>query len=94
MRDGARVSKIYHPPLSPCDRLLGLSSVSEATKTRLRDQFKELDPVRLLHEIRIAQQTLADFAANGTYAKPPPAATLDVASFMSNLSKAWQQGEV
>ena len=93
-RDGARVSKIYHPPMTPCDRLLSLPAVSEATKAKLREQFQELDPVRLLQEIRSAQQALVAFAANGTHEKPSLAAIPDVAAFMSSLSKAWQHGEV
>ncbi len=93
-RDGARMSKIYHAPMTPCDRLLSLPNVSDAIKTRLREQFIELDPVQLLHEIRTAQRALADFAANGTHEKPSLAAIPDVAAFVSSLSKAWQQGEV
>ena len=93
-RDGARVRKIYHAPMTPCDRLLALPSVSEATKARLREQFQELDPVRLLQQIRAAQLALASFAANGTHEKPSLTATPDVAAFMSSLSKAWQHGEV
>ena len=35
-RDGARVNKIYHPPATPCDRLLAHASVGPAIKTRLK----------------------------------------------------------
>ncbi len=56
-RDGARVHKIYYPPMTPCDRLLGLPTVADETKTRLRAQFAVLDPVRLLQEIRAAHNT-------------------------------------
>jgi len=93
-RDGARVSKKYHPPLTPCDRLLALPNVNETTKARLREQFTGLDPVRLLHEIRAAQHTLAGFAANGEHEPEPLAAVPDVATFLRGLSRAWQDGEV
>ena len=54
-RDGARVSKTYHPPATPCNRLLGSARVSDAVKQELREQFAGLDPVRLLRDIRSAQ---------------------------------------
>ena len=87
-RDGARVHKIYYPPMTPCDRLLGLSAVADETKTRLRAQFAVLDPVRLLQEIRAAQHTLADLSATGRPDRPPPLPITDVATFLSSLSRA------
>ena len=93
-RDGARVSKVYHSPMTPCDRLLGLPSVTEAIKTRLREELNGLDPVRLLHEIRASQRALADLAANGRHEKAPSPAAPDIATFLSSLSQAWQHGEV
>jgi len=91
---GARVHKTYHPPMTPWDRLLGLPNVAETTKAGLREQFTALDPVRLLQEIRAAQNTLADLAATETHEHAPPAPVTDVATFLSSLSKAWQSGEV
>jgi hypothetical protein len=64
-RDGPRVRKVYHPPMTPCDRLLGLRTVSEANKALLREQFAALDPVRPLANIRAAQRRVADFATRG-----------------------------
>ncbi len=93
-RDGARVHKTYHPPKTPCYRLLGLPQVPEVTKARLREQFAALDPVRLLQEIRASQQTLAGLAATGTREQIPPLPVTDVATFLSNLSRAWEGGEV
>ncbi len=93
-RDGARVHKTYHPPMTPCNRLLGLPAVADETKARLREQFAALDPVRLLQEIRAAQHTLAGLAATGrpeTLAPPP---VTDVATFLNNLSMAWESGEI
>ena len=93
-RDGARVKKSYHPPKTPCDRLLERSDVCESIKVRLRTQFSALDPVKLLQQIRAAQQVLANHS-NGApqiAISPPPVA--DVATFLSGLSTAWQAGEV
>ena len=93
-RDGARVHKTYHAPMTPCDRLLGLPAVTDETKARLRDQFAALDPVRLLQEIRAAQHTLAELAATGRPNRIPLPPIADVATFLSSLSRAWEAGEV
>lgn len=91
-RDGARVHKTYHPPMTPCDRLLALPNVPETTKAKLREQYTALDPVRLLQEIRAAQNTLAGLTEAGT--QEAPALVTDVSAFLSSLSKAWEGGEV
>jgi len=93
-RDGARVHKTYHAPLTPCDRLLGLADVTEKTKVALRAQFMALDPVRLLQEIRTAQHTLAGHATTGRLEQVPTVPVADVATFLNSLSIAWQAGEV
>lgn len=93
-RDGARVHKKYHAPLTPCDRLLASEAIGEDVKNLLREQFSALDPVRLLQEIRTAQQTIADLAGSDRPAESSPRDPIDVTSFLSNLSKAWQEGEV
>jgi hypothetical protein len=41
-RDGALVHRCYHPPLTPCQRLLASSSVDEIVKQHLREQFDAL----------------------------------------------------
>ncbi|MEO8188644.1 MAG: hypothetical protein ABI580_14920 [Burkholderiaceae bacterium] len=50
------MSKTYYPPATPRDRFLASASVSEVVKRQLREQFTGLDPVRLLRDIRSAQQ--------------------------------------
>lgn len=92
-RDGARVHKVYLAPATPCDRLLAHDSVEPAIKEKLKAQFKGLDPVRLLQEMRSAQQTLSDFAAHGVRAEAAPAGESDVAVFLASLSSAWKEGE-
>jgi hypothetical protein len=92
-RDGARVHKVYFAPATPCDRLLAHDSIEPAIKEKLKVQFKGLDPVRLLQEMRTAQQILSDFAAHGVRTEERPTDESDVAVFLANLSVAWKDGE-
>ena len=87
-RDGARVHKTYHPPMT----LLTLPSVPETTKAKLREQYTALDPVRLLQQIRTAQNALASLTDAGT--QEPPALVPEISTFLSSLSNAWRGGEV
>src|ERR1700716_3369580 len=59
-REGAKVIKRYHPPSTPCERALAHPKVAAAVKTRLRDQYRTLDPVALLAEIRALQEQLGN----------------------------------
>ena len=94
VRDGAKVTKRYHPPLSPYQRLLADPRTSDAVRHRVSDLHATLDPVRLLSEIRLAQRQLvaiADRPVSGE-ALPPSAPTL--AQFLVGLRTSWQAGEV
>lgn len=93
-RDGARVHKTYYPPATPCDRLLASDRVSEDVKRKLRAQFEQLDPVALLGDIRIAQQTLSDFASSPSSTSTTSAGSVDVTAFLDSLATAWKAGEV
>ena len=93
-RDGAKVTKRYHPPATPCERLMAEARTSEEVRHRLEAQRETLDPVRLLRQIRAAQQQLvglADGPVIGNVA-PPTAPTLE--QFLSGLRTAWREGEV
>ena len=95
-RDGARVKKVYHPPATPCDRIIAHPAVDPAVKEKLVAQFQSLDPVRLLQQIRLAQQALSDIATYGPpaqQAEPTPSPT-PIGEFLSSLSTAWKGGEV
>ena len=92
-RDGARVHKVYLAPATPCERLLAHSGVEPAIKEKLAAQFKSLDPVRLLQEIRLAQQTLSDLAAHGVHNETAPGSVSEVSVFLASLSLAWKDGE-
>jgi hypothetical protein len=52
---GAKVTKRYHPPLTPCDRLLQTEGIALATKDKLREVSAQLDPLKLLEEMRAVQ---------------------------------------
>lgn len=96
-RDGARVTKRYHKPLTPCDRLLADSRVAESAQQRIVALRADLDPVRLLAEIRSAQQslvTLADAADATRIAASSVERTVPIDTFVSGLRTAWRDGEV
>lgn len=93
-RNGAVVKKRYHSPATPYQRLLDDGRVSDDVRERLRAVAGDLDPVRLLREIRLAQARLAEIAdrAVGDFGTAPQAATL--AEFLVGLRTAWKEGEV
>jgi hypothetical protein len=61
-RDGARVRKRYHRPATPCQRLLADPRTSQEVRDRVTALYAALDPVRLLSDMRAAQQQLVDIA--------------------------------
>ena len=52
--------KLYHSPSTPYERALAHPKVTAAVKKRLRDQYRSLDPVGLLAEIRATQEELGN----------------------------------
>ena len=91
-RDGATVRKRYHPPATPCQRLLADPRTNEEVRRRVQELRAVLDPVRLLKEIRTVQQQLvaiADGTALGDMTKPT-SPTLE--QFLSGLRTAWKDG--
>jgi hypothetical protein len=94
-RDGARVHKRYHAPATPCERLLAHEGVSASVKEALKAQLQQLDPVRLLQEIRAEQQVLSEIVVHGPSAAAATAlAATDVKTFLAGLATAWRDGEV
>jgi hypothetical protein len=89
-RDGAWVFKRYHQPATPCQRLLADPRTPEAVRQRLEQIYGQLDPIRLLHDIRTAQQRLVEQADALPTAEDKP--VLD--DFLAGLRTAWQAGEV
>jgi integrase-like protein len=91
-RLGAKVRKTYHAPETPYARLLVCAAVTDEMKERLRAVAVQLDPLRLLEEIRTVQHHLAALAAGQTSHLARSEGTLD--SFLTGLATAWRHGEV
>jgi hypothetical protein len=92
-REGAKVIKKYHPPATPCERLLERKDVSDQCKEQLRQTLAALDPVRLLREIREAQRLLAQLEVGVANAETAPT-TPELSGFVASLSTVWRDGEV
>lgn len=92
-RQGAQVTKRYHPPQTPCERLLRAESLPEAAKAKLRDVASALDPLKLLEEIRAVQAHLAA-VADGEKLPSAAAEPPDLSAFVASLSSAWRAGEI
>jgi hypothetical protein len=92
-RQGAQVTKRYHPPQTPCERLLLAETLSDDVKVKLREVGNALDPLQLLEEVRAMQSHLVVLAQGG---KPPASSTQepDLGAFLASLSSAWRAGEV
>ncbi|MET4323763.1 DDE-type integrase/transposase/recombinase [Bradyrhizobium sp. RT5a] len=98
-REGAKVIKRYHPPLTPYERALAHPKVTAAAKKRLRDQYRSLDPVALLAEIRATQDELGNRVdrragqARGLQCASTSTAPATAASFAKTLGKTATAGE-
>ena len=61
-RDGAKVTKRYHPPATPHQCLISEPRTRVATRGRVAAVYATLDPVQLLSAIRSGQQRLVEIA--------------------------------
>jgi len=89
-RQGAKVKKTYHPPATPCARLLAQASVPEAVKEKLRSERDRLDPLELLHRIREAQAAVAALASEDPGGGP---GRESLEQFLAKLPELWRAGE-
>ena len=92
-REGARVRKRYHAPATPCERLLADPRTPEAVRERVEALRASLDPVRLLREMRAAQQTLVAIADQGVESALA-VGTPPIEEFLAGLRTAWREGDV
>lgn len=90
-REGARLTKRFLKPATPCDRLLEHPEVSFEVKDMLREQRAELVPVALLHTIREART--APVALSSPDGQPAHARE-SLEQFLSRLPELWRFGEV
>jgi hypothetical protein len=93
-RDGALVRKRYHPPATPCQRVLADPRTNEEVRRRVNKVRATLDPVRLLQQIRTAQQQLVDIADKPALGEPAKPTSPTLEEFLSGLRTAWKEGEV
>jgi hypothetical protein len=101
-REGVKVIKRYHPPSTPYERALAHPEMGAAAKQRLREQYRTLDPVALLAEIRAAQEELGnriDHRACDARGRQRPAkspvqsSTPNAVAFANTLGKTVEIGE-
>lgn len=91
-RNGAKVTRRYESPMTPCERLLRHAEVDEKVQARLLSVRDQLDPLELLHHIREGQAALAKLASKPDFSEGPGKRTLD--QFLSELPTLWKSGEV
>ncbi len=90
-RIGAKVKKTYHPPATPCDRLLDSPKYSIKKKNILINIRKSLNPMALLNEIRNNQEVLAALSS----AEPSmEVEQKNLEDFLKQLPGLWKNGEV
>ncbi|WP_296644569.1 hypothetical protein [Roseinatronobacter sp.] len=88
------MTKRYHPPLTPFQRVQAHPAVAQEAKDELAAQFGKLDPVVLLHAIRQSQARLTALADAGPVNEDAHDPRADVDTFLSGLRHAWKEGEV
>jgi hypothetical protein len=89
-REAGKVKRTYHPPATPCERLLAHPQVTDEVKAALRKQRDRLDPVELLHRIRQGQAALAALSKGDIAAGPNKDG---LGQFLASLPELWRQGE-
>ncbi len=94
VRDGAKVTKRYHAPATPYQRLMADPRTSEEVQRRVGALHATLDPVRLLSEIRLAQQQLVEIADRPVTGEATASSAPTLAQFLLGLRTSWQEGEV
>jgi Integrase core domain len=102
-REGAKVIKRYHAPSTPYERALAHPKLPAAVKQRLRGQYRTLNPVALLAEIRTAQEELGNRvdrragdkqrAGKGIAPQPVQSSTPNPVAFAKTLGMMIEAGE-
>ena len=91
-REGARVRKRYHPPATPCQRLLADPRTPPEVCERVAELSGRLDPIRLLGQMRVRQQRLVEIADKPVAAPSAPTVP-PLEQFLAGLRIAWREGE-
>ena len=90
--EGARVRKRYHPPATPCQRLLADPGTPRQAHDRIAELSDRLDPIRLLRQMRARQQRIVDIA-DQPVAAPSDTDVPPLEQFLAGLRTAWREGE-
>ena len=93
-RDGAKVTKRYHPPATPHQRLVSDPRTTVATRERVAALYATLDPVQLLSAIRSGQQRVVEIADRPVSGERLAPTAPTMGEFLSGLRTAWREGEV
>ena len=93
-RDGAKVTKRYHAPATPHQRLISDPRTTVAIRERVAAIHATLDPVQLLSAIRSGQQRLVEIADRLVLGETPAPTAPTLEEFLSGLRTAWREGEV
>ncbi len=89
-RIGAKVTKKFLSPQTPCDRLLSDPRVSTESKEYLSATRREQDPLELLHEIRKTQEALVSLSTEGSLSQTQQSS---LEEFLAQLPELWKRGE-
>jgi len=89
-RDGAKVTKKFHSPQTPYDRMVSDQRVSTESKEQLLRNRDEQDPLELLHEIRKSQTALESLSTDSSLSQEQQ---VDLDEFLSQLPELWKNGE-
>ena len=95
-RDGGMVRKRYHAPATPAQRLIADPRTPQSMRVRVTKLIARLDPVLLLHEIRLAQRALVDIADLPVDRQAGSGTDIDrsLDQFLVGLRTAWKDGDV
>ena len=52
-REGSKVLKTYDEPATPYQRLMSCAKLTEETKSKLKKQYEQLDPIDLAKQVEI-----------------------------------------
>ena len=91
-RDGARVSRRYHAPATPAQRLIADPRTHAAASERVGELNATLDPIRLLRQMRGHQQRIVEIADRPA-AERKDTTVPPLEQFLAGLRTAWVDGE-
>lgn len=91
-RHGAKVTKRYQPPATPYQRLASSKALEDSEMHHLTALAKDLDPLRLLNEIRTQQAALSSILEPDA-ASSTSSSDNDLALFLAQLPTLWHAGE-